>query len=576
MASLVEREVEQGLNGVEPAQGVMSPSTFQTMEDRLMGDVTRQRSASPSKEGRGRPSSERSNGIVPEYQAIEKQGLPSSFDQGIVEMEIDSERRKDDPDSDEEAEQNHQNGEVPQDNPVSSGEEDEGQIEGAIGADPSGEDDEDDSQDSSSDTDEEDDDEGSIDLDQEDVGDSPLFISMRNGPLGISDLLLPPAAGDGEIRVKSEPGQDDLAHGQAASSDPVVLGSRAGSQEQTNVDVGGAMDVVPVEENSQHAAINGIISAENQPSALAGSSGGDQNVNMLVAKPKRKRVRAKSPSPPPAPPPKPRVTIRVVFNLFNEEEGPDGISTATNAADGANGQGRTDGSGDVTIPLTPRNGSEALPSTERPSTPKPAGPPAPREEPKFRVVNFKQASIAQGKVDSDYYVINSGWNAMETDDDEEEGDDMDVDGAADRAKASKKKFNSLLTNGTSGSASAVPTPAGGESSAQPGILQAMMGGADEAELARLAEELDKKYNVPTTSKPVRYALRTANSAHILLPKKRKRAIEDKTNDYDYLDPFIDDSDLNLDGPMITHRPAKEGFYVQNGAVELINDEEEGT
>lgn len=270
------------------------------------------------------------------------------------------------------------------------------------------------------------------------------------------------------------------------------------------------------------------------------------------------------------------MTIRVVFNLFNEEEGPDGISTATNAADGANGQGRTDGSGDVTIPLTPRNGSEALPSTERPSTPKPAGPPAPREEPKFRVVNFKQASIAQGKVDSDYYVINSGWNAMETDDDEEEGDDMDVDGAADRAKASKKKFNSLLTNGTSGSASAVPTPAGGESSAQPGILQAMMGGADEAELARLAEELDKKYNVPTTSKPVRYALRTANSAHILLPKKRKRAIEDKTNDYDYLDPFIDDSDLNLDGPMITHRPAKEGFYVQNGAVELINDEEEGT
>jgi hypothetical protein len=58
-------------------------------------------------------------------------------------------------------------------------------------------------------------------------------------------------------------------------------------------------------------------------------------------------------------------------------------------------------------------------------------------------------------------------------------------------------------------------------------------------------------------------------------QKRKRVVEDKTNDYDYQDPFIDDSDLKLDEPLITHRPAKEGFYVQNGAVELINDEEEG-
>jgi hypothetical protein len=51
-------------------------------------------------------------------------------------------------------------------------------------------------------------------------------------------------------------------------------------------------------------------------------------------------------------------------------------------------------------------------------------------------------------------------------------------------------------------------------------------------------------------------------------------VEDR-NDYDYQDPFIDDSDLKLDEPMTSHRPAKEGFYVQNGTVELINDEEDG-
>jgi hypothetical protein len=53
---------------------------------------------------------------------------------------------------------------------------------------------------------------------------------------------------------------------------------------------------------------------------------------------------------------------------------------------------------------------------------------------------------------------------------------------------------------------------------------------------------------------------------LTLSQKRKRP--DPTDDYDYKDPFIDDSDLQMDEVMIMHRPAKEGFYVQKGAVEL--------
>lgn len=508
--------IEQGSKGAEVmqdgVQGAVSPSTFRTLEDRLINDMTRQRSASPSNEQSDRRLSVRSNGTVPELQTAEERGLPSSFDQGVVEMEIDSERRDQDSEFDEQADEQpehgqHDDGDVPRGILLSSGEEDEGQIDGAIDAeaDPEGEEEEDDEEDSESD---DSDDEGSIDLDQEDVGDSPVFISMRNGPLGISDLLLPPAAGDGEIRVKAEPGQEDLVQSQTASSDVVVLGSRAASQEQTSADAAGATDVISIEDNSQHASINGIVSTENQSSAVAGPSGVDRNVNVLVAKPKKKRVRAKSPSPPPAPPPKPRVTIRVAFNLFDEEEGPDGKGIASRAIDGLNERGlsaTSDVNGDVSKPSTPRNETEALPLTDRPSTPKAVEPPAPREEPKFRVVNFKQASIAQGKVDSDYYVLNSGWNAMETDDDDEEAPDMEGDGVPDKAKARKSKFEDLLAIGTSGSTSSIPTPGGhggGESSAASGILQAMMGGADEAELTRLAEELDKKYNAPTTSKPV--------------------------------------------------------------------------
>lgn len=535
--SLVHQEVEQGIIGAEVmqdgVQGAVSPSTFRTLEDRLINDMTRQRSALPSKEQIDRRHSVQSNGTVPEPQPAEEGGLPSSFDQGVVEMEIDSERQDQDSEFDEQADEQpeheqHDDGDVPSGNLLSSGEEDEGQIDGAIDAeaDPEAEEEEDDEEDSESD---DSDDEGSIDLDQEDAGDSPVFISMRNGPLGISDLLLPPAAGDGEIRVKAEPGQEDLVQSQAASSDPVVQGSRAPSQEQTSADAGGAMDVISIEDNSQHASINGIVSTENQPSAVAGPSGVDPNVNVLVAKPKKKRVRAKSPSPPPAPPPKPRVTIRVAFNLFDEEEGPDGKGITPRTIDGVNERGLStisDVNGDVSKSSTPRNETEALPSTDRPSTPKAADPPAPREEPKFRVVNFKQASIAQGKVDSDYYVVNSGWNAMETDDDDEEADDMEVDGVPDKAKARRRKFGDLLANGTSGSTSAIPTPGGnggGDSSTASGILQAMMGGADEAELARLAEELDQKYNAPTTLKPVCYVHHLVGTVLIPCPLAETQA-----------------------------------------------------
>jgi hypothetical protein len=46
------------------------------------------------------------------------------------------------------------------------------------------------------------------------------------------------------------------------------------------------------------------------------------------------------------------------------------------------------------------------------------------------------------------------------------------------------------------------------------------------------------------------------------------------DDYDYKDPFIDDSELQMDEPVLLQRPAKTGYYVQKGAVELIKDEEE--
>jgi hypothetical protein len=143
-------------------------------------------------------------------------------------------------------------------------------------------------------------------------------------------------------------------------------------------------------------------------------------------------------------------------------------------------------------------------------------------EPKFRIVNFKDASIAQGKVDSDYYVSPSGWNAVETDadddeddDDEEDGMDVDGDETGKLKKDKKRKFRELLINGGNGGvmkseengAPVTPQNMGTGNvdptlkGAAPGsILQAMMDGSDEAELARLAAELDKKYN--TTSKPV--------------------------------------------------------------------------
>lgn len=428
------------------------------------------------------------------------------------------------------------------DEPPSSDEEDEGVIDGAIDHERGVDEEEEDEEESS---DDDDDDEGSIDLDQEDAGDSPVFLSMRNGPLGIPDLLLPPA-GD-VVRVKMEP--EDPAESQGRSSDVVILGSRAPSPNVVQ-DASGAMEVVPIEIGSSLPVDAAAEGAPAEPTA-------DPAVNVLVAKPKKKKARAKSPSPPPPPPPKMRTTIRVVFNLFDDEEGPDGVRSEPVKEDVKEEPALPlDGQDDVLMEPKEMKDQPVVP-IEKLVVPKPG------EEPKFRVVNFKEASIAQGKVDTDYYIVNTGWNATESDDDD--GDDAD-DGMDGSGRRSKKKFRDLMASAAAGT-----SPAGTQEAAPsaPGVLEALLGGADAAELERLAAELDKKYS----AKPGPVCCTPYGRIALTLFQKRKRP--DPTDDYDYKDPFIDDSDLQMDEVMTMHRPAKEGFYVQKGAVELISDDEDG-
>jgi hypothetical protein len=42
-------------------------------------------------------------------------------------------------------------------------------------------------------------------------------------------------------------------------------------------------------------------------------------------------------------------------------------------------------------------------------------------------------------------------------------------------------------------------------------------------------------------------------------------------DYDLNDPFIDDSDLKIDAPTHIARPKKEGFFVHQGMLELMEE-----
>ncbi|KAJ9102055.1 hypothetical protein QFC19_004983, partial [Naganishia cerealis] len=526
---------------------------------------------------------------------------------------------------------------------ASSGEEDEGEVDGngEGDAEPDGEDEDEDDEDDEDDDDDDDDEEGSIDLEDgqdQDLGDSPVFISMRNGPLGISDLLLPSAAVDAEVRVKIEP-LGEHEQGQSQASDIVLTESRGPGQNVTEIThqsttlatITTSTDVISIDSSSQmqDSQPQNEAPLAMEDTVASGKVEGediDTAVNVLVPRPgKKKKARAKSPSPPPQAAPKARATIRVTFHLFDDHEGPDGLPSNMEADPLAGAQ--QEGQDQSTSPCAVVNGNGVTPSlaspeqrnsttpaeaalppasatpsvspalpapavfstipatlplTELPvehqseltgtATPKPSVAPShDGMEPKFRIVNFKDASIAQGQVDSDYYVSPSGWNAAETDaDEDEDDDDMEVDGVEDGKpkKNKKRKFQALLMNG--GGDGAVNSGNGAiedssrnsntiklepaASNAAPGsILEAMMNGSDEAELARLAAELDKKYN--TSSKP-----------------KRKRVIQQ--DDYDYKDPFIDDSELQMDQPVLLQRPAKVGYYVQKGAVELIKDEEE--
>ncbi|KAL1412560.1 hypothetical protein Q8F55_000307 [Vanrija albida] len=53
------------------------------------------------------------------------------------------------------------------------------------------------------------------------------------------------------------------------------------------------------------------------------------------------------------------------------------------------------------------------------------------------------------------------------------------------------------------------------------------------------------------------------------PKKKRVMAKKRKIEYDLSDPFIDDSDLGIDAPTHVARPKKEGFFVHQGALELM-------
>ncbi|WOO82171.1 uncharacterized protein LOC62_04G005672 [Vanrija pseudolonga] len=53
------------------------------------------------------------------------------------------------------------------------------------------------------------------------------------------------------------------------------------------------------------------------------------------------------------------------------------------------------------------------------------------------------------------------------------------------------------------------------------------------------------------------------------PKKKRVMTKKRKIEYDLSDPFIDDSDLGIDAPTHVARPKKEGFFVHQGALELM-------
>ena len=58
---------------------------------------------------------------------------------------------------------------------------------------------------------------------------------------------------------------------------------------------------------------------------------------------------------------------------------------------------------------------------------------------------------------------------------------------------------------------------------------------------------------------------------MLVPLVDATQIKRKKVDYDFEDPFIDDSELSIDAPTHTARPKKEGFYVHCGPLELLEE-----
>ncbi|KAK4686053.1 hypothetical protein P7C73_g4079, partial [Tremellales sp. Uapishka_1] len=79
-------------------------------------------------------------------------------------------------------------------------------------------------------------------------------------------------------------------------------------------------------------------------------------------------------------------------------------------------------------------------------------------------------------------------------------------------------------------------------------INASVGEREAQEMAAIAARLEAKYKDP--------------------PRKKTKVIK-RNPDYNFEDPFIDDSELLIDAPTHYQRPKKEGFFVHSGPLELL-------
>jgi hypothetical protein len=74
---------------------------------------------------------------------------------------------------------------------------------------------------------------------------------------------------------------------------------------------------------------------------------------------------------------------------------------------------------------------------------------------------------------------------------------------------------------------------------------------------------------PTISSSTAALLGAAPLASKNNKRKRKKVIQDRDEGYDTSDSFVDDTELRLDMPKFYVRPKRDGFFVANGPLELL-------